>query len=136
MIALTDNHLQRLQRMAPSRIVPALGEELESGARAIAEDAAESIRAGAISGAGHVPSAPGEAPNKDTGDLDQSIHVGQVIETPGSIRTSVIADSDHAWIERGGSKMEPRPYMEPAMERARSDVTEALGRRYTAEVIS
>lgn len=136
MIRLTDNHLQRLVRMNPARIIPALGEELESGARAIADDAKESIKAGAISGAGHIASLPGEAPNADTHDLDQSIHTGDVIETPDSIRTSVIADSNHAWIERGGGNVEPRPYMEPATERQRGDIVEALGKRYTVEVIA
>jgi len=133
-IRFTDNHGARLRKLAASRVVPALGEVLESSAQAIAEDAAFSIRDGAISGPGHIPSEPGQPPNADTGDLDQSIHPGELIETGDSIRTSVIADSDHAWIERGGSNMEPRPYMEPAVERARHDVVEALGKRFVAEV--
>lgn len=129
-----DDHIGRLMRMSPARVVPAMGEELEAGAQAIAADAIFSIRDGAISGAGHIASLPGEAPNADTHDLDEHIHVGEVVETADSIRTAVISSSDHAWIERGGSNMEPRPYLEPATERGRRDIIEALGKRYVAEV--
>lgn len=134
MIVLTDNHAQRLERMRPSLVIPAIGEELEAGAQAIVEDAVFSIRDGAISGSGHVASLPGEAPNADTHDLDQSIHVGELIETTGTIRTAAIASSDHAWIERGGSNMEPRPYMEPAAERQRPDIIRAIHSRFKAVV--
>lgn len=136
MIRVTDNHGARLAKLARRRVVPALGNVIEEGAQAIAEDAANSIRANSISGRGHIASAPGEVPNADSHDLDQSIHPGELIELSDSIRISVIADSDHAWIERGGSKMEPRPYIEPAVERARNDVVGALGRRFVAEVNS
>lgn len=135
MIRLTDNHAKRLARLSPRRVVPAMGEVLEAGAKAIADDAVESIRAGAISGAGHVPSLPGQPPNADTHDLDQSIHVGELIETSDSIRTAAIADSDHAWIERGGANMEPRPYMEPAAERHRDSTVAALHHRFQREVM-
>jgi hypothetical protein len=134
MIRVTDHHGARLAKLARHRVIPALGNVLEEGAQAIAEDAANSIRADSISGPGHIPSLPGQPPNKDSGDLDQSIHAGELIETEDSVRTSVIADGDHAWLERGGSNVEPRPYMEPAVERARHDVVSALGKRFIAEV--
>lgn len=134
MITITDNHAARLQRMRPAVIVPAIGEELEAGAQAIVEDAVFSIRDGAISGSGHIPSLPGEAPNADTHDLDESIHVGELIETPGSIRTAAIASSDHAWIERGGSNLAPRPYLEPASQRQRPDIIAAIRKRFKTEV--
>jgi len=134
MISFSDHHGARLLRMAPTRVVPALGEVLSEAAQTIAEDAAFSIKDGAISGPGHVPSLPGEPPSADTHDLDQSIHVGELIELGHEIRTSVIADSDHAWIERGGANLAPRPYMEPATERARPNVVAALGKRYVDEV--
>lgn len=136
MIRFTDNHAKRLARMSPQRIIPAMGDVLEAGARAIAEDAAESIRHGAISGSGHIPSAPFEAPNADTHDLDESIRAGELIETFDSIRTAAIADSDHAWIERGGANMFPRPYMEPAAERHRDSTVAALRRRFGREVLT
>ena len=124
MMKLDDRAWQsRLDRLASPELVAVLGQALLEGAQAIAEDAAHSIRDGAISGPGHVPSAPGEPPNADTHDLDESIHVGELIETPDRIQTAVIADSDHAlYMELGTSRIAPRPFMLPAMIRNRPDV--------------
>ena len=127
MMRVTDKgHSARLDRLISPAFIAALARALHGGAEAIAEDATESIRAGSISGSGHVPSLPGQAPNADTHDLDQSIHVGELIETPGHIQTAVIADSEHAWIELGSSKMLPRPYMAPAMIRGRAFVLQRV----------
>lgn len=126
MINVTDHHGARLARLRPSLVRPALADQLQDHAHAIAEDAADSIRDGAISGAGHVASLPGEPPNADTHDLDSKIHPGEVIETNGEIRTSVISDSDHAWIERGGANMAPRPYLGPAVGRQRGSTVRGL----------
>lgn len=104
-------------------------DEIEGGARAIVDEAVFSIRDGAISGSGHIASLPFESPNADTHDLDQSIHVGEVTQTGDIIRGSAIADSDHAWIERGGSKMEPRPYMEPAAVRLHDTIIRSIAQR-------
>jgi hypothetical protein len=130
MITVTDSHGPRLTRIAPTIVRAALAEELEYGAEVIAEDAAESIRDGAVSGNGHVASLPGEAPNADTGDLDRSIHPMELIETEIEVRTGVEATSDHAWIERGGANMEARPYLVPATERHRSEILRALSGRF------
>jgi hypothetical protein len=130
MIQVTDHHGARLLRITPAVVRPALAEELEYGARIIADSAIASIKDGGISGPGHVASAPGEAPNADTGALDQSIRPIDTIELPGEVRSGVIADSDHAWIERGGSNMEPRPYIEPSVELHRSDILHALHERF------
>jgi hypothetical protein len=130
MIKVTDHHGRRLLRITPALVRPALAEELEYGARIIADSAIESIKDGGISGPGHVASQPGEAPNADTGDLDRSIRPIETIELPGEVRSGVIADSDHAWLERGGSNVEPRPYIEPAVELHRSDILDALHGRF------
>ncbi|WP_420139816.1 hypothetical protein [Sphingomonas sp.] len=131
MIKVTDKHGDRLLRMAPALVRPALAEELEYGARVIADDAAKSIRAGGSSGRAHVPSAPGQPPNADTGDLDSSIRPIETIDLPGEVRSGVIADSDHAlYQERGTSKMEARPFLEPAAERHRAEIFEALVGRF------
>lgn len=122
MIRFTDNHAERLKRITPARMAEAMGAALLDGAETIAEDARHSIVDGAISGAGHIASAPGQAPNADTHDLDRSIHVGELIETPAKVQTAVIADSGHAWIELGGANMEERPYMRPAVARNRAEV--------------
>lgn len=126
MITITDNHAARLARLSPARVRPALADQLQDHASSIAEDAAFSIRDGAISGAGHVASLPGEAPNADTHDLDSKIAPGEVVELPDEIKTSVISASDHAWIERGGSNMAPRPYLAPAVDRQRGSTIRGL----------
>ena len=127
MIRLTDRVTPRLRRIAATPLLPALGEELLAAAHATAEDAQFSIRDGAISGSGHVVSAPFSPPNEDTGELAESIHVGELIETPTQIQTSVIVGSEHGLhLELGTSKMLPRPFLVPAAERQRLPLFEAL----------
>jgi hypothetical protein len=130
MRVIDKGHSARLDKLVSPALVGALGQALHGGAEMIAEDAAESIRAGSISGSGHVASLPGQPPNADTHDLDQSIHVGELIETPGRIQTAVIADSDHAWIELGNSRILPRPYMVPAMMRGHAFVLARVAAAY------
>ena len=126
-IRLTNNASARLRRIAATPILPALGEELLAAAAATAEDAKFSIHDGAISGSGHVPSAPFDPPNNDTGELADSIVVGDLIETPGQIQTSVIVGAEHGlYLELGTSRMLPRPFLQPATERQRIPLFEAL----------
>lgn len=98
--------------------------------RLIVEDAQFSIKDGAISGAGHIASLPGEAPNADTHVLDQSIHVGEIVETPGVIRSSAIADAPYAaHLELGTSHMAERPFMAPASRRAHDPIIHSIADR-------
>lgn len=128
---MSDNVSARLHRIAATPLLPALGEELQAAARATAEDAKFSLRDGAISGPGHKPSAPFEAPNNDTGELAGSIHVGEIIETPGQIQTAVIVGAEHGVpLELGTSKMLPRPFLTPATMRQRLPLFEALHARF------
>lgn len=127
MIRLDDKHAARLARISPSLMIAAAGGALLDGAEAIAADAKHSILDGAISGPGHVASAPGEPPNADTHELDESIHVGDLIETPSQIQTATIADSDHAlYMELGTTQIAERPFMRPAVARNRVGVLERL----------
>ena len=136
MIRLTDNHAPRLAKASPLRIVPALGRELQDSAEIIANDAAISILDGGISGSGHIASEPRQAPNADTHDLDQSIHAGELIDTePGVIRSSVIADSEHAfYMEKGTTNVVERPFLSPAVERHRRTTIKSLGLAYNKAV--
>ena len=127
MIRHTDNASARLRRIAATSIIAAFGEELVAAATATAEDAKASIIDGAISGSRHVASAPFDPPNRDSGELDESIHVGDLIETPGQIQTSVIVGAEHGiYLELGTSRMLPRPFLQPATERQRIPLFEAL----------
>jgi len=135
MINITDHHAQRLAKMSPRRIIPALADVLEEGAQAIVDTARFNINDGAISGSGHIPGPPGGYPNSDTHELEQSLRVGDTIETPQQVKTSAIADAPYAaYVERGTSKAEPRPYMELATGSNHPGVINALGRRFTETV--
>ena len=96
-----------------------LGPEAEKAIRPALYVAADKVRAhaqhsivnGSISGAGHVPSNPGEPPNADTRHLDQSIHV----EWVGDLTAAVVADAPHAVpLEYGTPTVAERPFMRPA----------------------
>ena len=78
-------------------------------------DAQESIKEGAISGSGHVPSLPGQPPNADTHNLDLSIDTR--INEGGKTVTVVARARYAAALEFGTSKMAARPYLRPALQR-------------------
>lgn len=119
------SHSDRLKRMANNtakNVVQALylaGQQIEL-------DAERSITAGSVSGAGHVPSAPGQPPNRDTGLLDGSIETQVTTQNPPTVTVSSRAPYA-AHLEFGTSRMAPRPYMRPATERNRDDVTKLVG---------
>lgn len=120
------NRLRRMRARTPSEVEKALfvaGSLIETDARV-------SITTGAISGAGHVPSLPGEPPNSDTHALDQSIRTRKV----GTGVVEVFADRQRngepvaVFLEYGTSKMAERPYMRPAAKKNRRKVTALVGR--------
>lgn len=134
-LKITDNVAQRLQRMRPAPIMAAFGEELQAGAEAIVERAQFNIRDGAISGLGHIAGLPGDFPNANTHELDESIHAGELVEGTNEVRAAAIADAPYAaFVELGTSRMEPRPYMEPSTEELRPEIIHSLNQRFRDEV--
>lgn len=92
-----------------NRALYAAGQEIEV-------EAEISITSGSISGPGHVPSLPGQPPNADTRQLDTSIST-QIV---GDLAVDVASEAPYAEaLELGTEKMEPRPYMRPALEKKR-----------------
>ena len=84
-----------------------------------ATEAALSITNGAVSGADHVASAPGEAPNADTHVLDRSVHVEQT----GLLTAESIADAPYAArLEFGDETVAERPFMRPAATKVKKSV--------------
>jgi len=118
-----QKHSARLKRMAqktPQQVTRALyaaGQILEI-------DAERSITAGSISGAGHIPSAPGQPPNADTRTLDSNIETE--IGGPGVVTVTSKAPYSAA-LEYGTSRMAARPFMRPATERNRKKVVQMVG---------
>lgn len=97
------------------RLITSLEEEVATavrqGADLIADRAIGSIMEGSVSGSQHVPSAPGEAPNNDLGDLVRGIEA----QHPEPLRSVVISQSQAAAsLEYGTSRMAARPYLGPA----------------------
>lgn len=107
-------HRARLARMRRALKDESRKALFEAG-EIIRADAQKSIRDGAISGPGHIPSLPGEPPNADTHNLDLSIDVR--INPSGKSVTVVARAHYSAALELGTSRILPRPFMRPALQR-------------------
>lgn len=94
--------------------------ELLKAGQIVADDAAASIRAGSVSGAGHVPSRPGEPPNRDTGRLDTNIDA--VLAKSGKSVRVISRAPYSSFLEFGTSRVAERPFMRPALRRNRNRV--------------
>lgn len=119
-------HSDRLKRMA-QRTPRQVAQALYSAGQLIELDAERSITAGSVSGAGHVPSLPGQPPNNDTGGLVRSIET----RLNGTDLVTVTAGGPSApyavHLEYGTSRMAARPFMRPAVERNRKKVVQMVG---------
>jgi len=109
-------HKNRLRRMQNVK-APAL-RALYDAAEVVRADAQQSIVAGSISGPGHVPSLPGQPPNADTHRLDLSI---DIVINPSQLTASIVARAPYsAALEFGTSRIMPRPFLRPALQRNRN----------------
>lgn len=115
-----DKHVKRLQNMrkAARQVTGALyaaGQDIEL-------DAERSITEGSVSGAGHVPSLPGQPPNRDTGHLDTNIETTVEAQNPPTVHVTSHAEYSAA-LEYGTSKMAERPFLRTATEKNRKKVS-------------
>lgn len=116
-------HVARLKRLSGPGMEHEVGKALFAGGNAIAVEAQLSITRGAVSGKNHRPSAPGEAPNQDTGVLGNNIETVQV----EPLRVQVTSNAPYsAPLEFGTSKMAARPFMRPARDKTRSEVEDLV----------
>lgn len=117
-VAGANTHRNRLARMR--RVKSPVMQKLYEAGEVVRADAVQSIRAGAISGPGHIPSRPGEPPNADTHWLDRNIDVRV---NPSRLSVSVISLAVYsAALEFGTSRMIERPFMGPALRRNRNRI--------------
>lgn len=132
-------HIRRLQALAgeSEREVSAA---LFAAGELIQVEAQRSITAGAVSGKGHVPSVPGEAPNNDTGVLANNIETTQ----PAKLRVRVTSSAPYSAAQEFGADianafgngtkvtLPARPFMRPARDAKKDDaqrlVQQALNR--------
>ena len=114
-----DAHRQRLKKLSGPDVIKAAGRVLYVGADMIRSEAFRSISAGSVSGKGHVPSQPGEPPNRDTGVLQA--HIRAALVAP--LEAQVTSEAPYAAaLEFGTSKMEARPYMRPARDKKAPEI--------------
>ena len=107
--------LRKLRFYASREFDDLAGAVMHEAADAVRAEAFRSISAGSVSGGGHVPSAPGEAPNRDSGELQ----AGLVASRTGVLSAEVRANAAHsAPLEFSTSKMAARPFMRPARDKA------------------
>lgn len=93
-------HINRL-RALPALSEKEIGAALFAGGELIQVEAQLSISRGSVSGKGHVPSKPGEAPNNDTGVLANNIETTQL----GPLRVRVTSNAPYsAALEMGSSR--------------------------------
>lgn len=119
-IAGTVNVRARIRAIQGPEAVQEIGKALFVAADRIKASAQRSITEGAISGAGHVASLPGQPPNADTHNLDRQIE-SELVQPLKAVVSSNARYS--AALEFGTSRMAARPFMMPAAERERAEVT-------------
>lgn len=113
-------HRARLARMR--NIKTNSQRRLYAAGELVRKEAADSIIAGSVSGPGHVPSAPGTPPNRDTANLDKSIDVRP---DKGGNRVLVAARAEYAAAQEfGTSKLPERPFMRPALRKHRNAIVQ------------
>lgn len=122
-------HSQRLRRL-PARTRREVGKAIFAGAGLIETEARRSIVAGAVQGAGHVPSPPGEPPNRDTGQLDQSITARKTgaLTSETAVQAPYAAAQEFGHVYEDGRVLPERPYMRPATKKQRPKVVELVGK--------
>lgn len=126
-----DKAKKRISDMAGKDKIELIGKALFAGGEMIKAAAARSITEGAVSGKNHVPSAPGEPPNEDTGTLRRNITVTQV----GPLHVRVASNAPYsAHLEFGTSKMAARPFMGPAARATRKEVVKLVGDAVTISI--
>lgn len=118
-------HVARLRILAGADTVRLVEQALFAAGELIQTEAQLSITRGAVSGKGHVPSAPGEPPNQDTGVLAGNIETTRV----GKLRVRVSSKAGYsAPLEFGTSKMAARPFMRPARDKKKGEARDLVVR--------
>tara|TARA_Y100001972_G_scaffold123977_1_gene172144 strand:- start:433 stop:843 length:411 start_codon:yes stop_codon:yes gene_type:complete len=114
-------HEARLKRLTSAKARAEVTKALFVGGAEIELEAEHSITEGSISGAGHIPSAPGQPPNADSRLLDTSIDTTVQGQSPPKVNVTSNAPYS-ASLEFGTSKMAERPFMRPAAKKKRGAV--------------
>lgn len=116
-------HVKRLRALASPAMANEVDKALFHAGELIQTEAQISITRGAVSGKNHVPSAPGQPPNQDTGVLAGNIETTRA----GKLRVRVTSKAGYSSaLEFGTSKMAARPFMRPARDKMRPQVEKLI----------
>jgi HK97 gp10 family phage protein len=124
-----DAVIGKISGLGGEEKVRLVGRALYAGGDIVRAEASRLITTGAVSGKHHVPSAPGQPPNEDTGNLRSHIEVTQ----PGPLVVEVSSNAQYAAaLEFGTSRTAARPYMRPAAKTSRDEVVSLVRQAVTA----
>lgn len=124
-------HLRRLKRLQGPETVRLVGAALFAGGELTQTEIQRLISLGAVSGKGHVPSAPGEPPNYDSGVLSNNVETSH----PAPLRVIVGSYAAHASpLEFSTSKMAARPSVGPGRDNKRREVVALVQRAVNVAV--
>ena len=118
-----DKHLRRLRKLASADVERVAGAVVYEGADTIHAEAFRMVSAGSVSGAGHVASRPGQAPNRDTGTLQANFETAKTGRVSAEFRSKA---PYAAALEFGTSKMAARPHIRPARDKKAQEVRDRL----------
>jgi HK97 gp10 family phage protein len=110
-----DKHLNRLRRLSGPDVIKLAGRVVFVGADMVRAEAFRGVSAGSVSGNNHVPSSPGEFPNRDSGGLQNGFKTEQTGPTSAEFRSETEYSTA---LEFGTSKMKARPHVRPARDAA------------------
>lgn len=115
----------RLKQITSPAATAKLQHALFAAGQLVENEAALSITRGSVSGAGHVVSLPGAAPNADTHRLDRSAETNET----GRLEVTVSVNAEYASpLEFGTSKMAARPFLRPARDKKQKEATALIDR--------
>lgn len=124
-------HINRLKRLQGEETVRLVGQALFAGAETIQVEIQRLISEGAVSGAGHVRSLPGEPPNYEFGDLSRGVEATQI----GPLHARVSSNAPHASpLEFSTSRMAARPSVIPARDNKRREVVDMVQKAVSVAV--
>lgn len=106
-------HTDRLKKLTSKRVIQIAGAIAYEGADMIRAEAFRLVSAGSISGKGHVPSRPGEPPNRDSGVLQANMETVQTGALSAEFRAKAYARA----LEFGTSNIDQRPFVRPARDK-------------------
>lgn len=126
-----NKHLRRLKRLQGPEVERMAGAVVFEGADTIRAEAFRMVSAGSVSGAGHVASKPGEAPNRDLGDLQDGFDTAKT----GRVSAEFRSTAPHGRpLELGSSKMAPRPHIRPARDKKAPEIRDRLAEQFNTLV--